>query len=312
MFEITILVAAVLVVLAVPSLRRAVLSFIGLVAIIVAGSAIVAVVVWGLYQAKPWLTPDAPVVAEEVEAPDGKGLISGEVEEADITSAIASEEAQRRKEEQQRLEVAQARIVTLAARARLILEEDRILAEQAAAYPLPSGLELRLGNIVAIRIPAWRDGDVAVRQQEAIRAWLHSIGLTDEETLSITTAKAWGGLHDMWVAETTGVLARGVPVTEPTVASDAATAETELESALDAEAEAESRSDAPADAGADPQADPAAESVAQPAPLPVVPRPVPRQVFRPAPPRRTESPPPPPPPPRRQPSAQPDVGPFGY
>jgi len=308
MFEITILVAAVLVVLAVPSLRRAVLSVIGLVAVIVAGSAIVAVVVWGLYQSKPWPTPDAPAVVEEAEVPDGQGPIPGELVEADLTSAIASEEAQRRIEEQQRLEVAQARIESMAARARVILEEDRILAEQAAAYPLPSGLGSRLGNIIAIRIPAWRDSDVAVRQQEAIRAWLHSIGLTDEETLSITTAKAWGGLHDMWVAETTGVLARGVPVPEPTVASDATTSETELESALDTEAEAESR----ADAGVDPQADPAAESVAQPAPLPVAPRPVPRQVFRPAPPRRADYPPPPPPPPRRQPSAQPEVGPFGY
>lgn len=309
MFEITILVAAVLVVLAVPSLRRAVLSIIGLVAVIVAGSAIVAVVVWGLYQAKPWLTPDELAVAEEAEVSDGQGSIPDETVEADLTSAIASEEAQRRKEEQQRLEVAQARIASLAARARVILEEDRILAEQAAAYPLPSGLGPRLGNIIAIRIPAWRDADVAARQREAIRAWLHSIGLTDEETLSITTAKAWGGLHDMWVAETTGVLARGVPVAEPTVASDATTSEAESESALDSEANAQ------AGAGADPLADPAAESVDQPEPLPVAPRPVPRQVFRPAPPPRRADyppPPPPPPPPRRQPSAQPEVGPFGY
>ena len=70
MLEIIIPAVVVVVVLAVPALRRAVLSFLGLIAVIMAGAAVVAVVVWALYEAKPWITPDAPEVAEDTGKPD--------------------------------------------------------------------------------------------------------------------------------------------------------------------------------------------------------------------------------------------------
>lgn len=307
MLEIIIVVAAVLVVFAVPSLRRAALSFLGLVAIIAAGSAIVAVVVWGLYQAKPWVAPDEPTVAEVAEVPGAKDAIPGAMEEADLTAAIESEEVRQQGEEQQRLEAERARIADVAARARAILEGDRLLAEQAAAYPLPAGVGSRLGSILAIRIPAWRDGDVAVSQQESIRAWLQSIGLTAEETVSITTAKAWGGLHDMWVAETTGVAAPSLQVSGPAVAADVAAPGPGLQP----ESEVASETGSSSSADADSEGDALAEADAQPETPPIQAQPIPRRtVARRSPPRRAE--PQRAPPPRRQRPAQSEVGPFGY
>jgi hypothetical protein len=288
MLEIAIGVAVVLVALAVPRTRRAVLSLIGLLAIIVAGSAVIAVVVWALYQAKPWVTSPEPEVTEKAAVPGKQGTSPLASAETELTSALASEEEERLAEEQRALEVEKLRIAGLAQRARTILEADRIFADQAASFPLPAGIGEDLGNIISIRIPAWRDSNLAVRQAESIRTWLHSIGLKPDETKTIVTAKAWGGLYDMWIAENPSAAPQSPLVPGPDVASG----------------------QGDPNASTEPESAPLSE--AGPEPLPINRPPVPRRKFaRPRPPRRAEAPPRPPPP-RRRPPTNRDVGPFGY
>jgi len=212
--EIAILVVLVLVVLVVPPLRRAVLSLIGLLAIVAVGSAAFAAAIWGLYQSKPWLTryqagvvqetdPSSPPLAPARED-EKKGVTA--TPETELASSLAGEDEQSLEDERQRAAEEKLRIEIMAARARVILEEDRKLAAQAAAYPLPEGLSETVGDIVAIRIPAWRDQGLASTQKKSIRTWLKSLGLGSDETANIVTAKAWGSLYDMWVGENPGVV----------------------------------------------------------------------------------------------------------
>lgn len=289
MLEIFIGLAVVLAVLAVPRLRGAVLSLMGLAAIIAAGSAVIAVVVWALYQAKPWLTPDRPAVTEDAAAPAEKVAEASGTAEADLASALESEEAQLLARRQKKLAEEELRVARLVGRARYILEEDRKFAEHTALSPLPAGISSSFGNIIAIRIPAWRDNEVARRQSESIRAWLQSIGLGADETASIGTAKAWGSLYDMWVAEKQAAVPVGPGATEPAVASVVAAPE------------------------ADPVSEPASQTEPEPAlvPPPIASQAPPRrEVVRSSPPRRTA--PVRRPPPRRPPPRERTVGPFGY
>jgi hypothetical protein len=288
MFEITIGLALFLVVIAVPRLRRAVLSLLGLFAIIAVGSAVFSGVIWGLYESKPWLTADVPSLVQEEPATEDADKGSIATAEEDLESALAGEEAQRLEDEQQRLEEERLRIEIMVARARVILEEDRKLAAQAASFPLPDGVGETLGDIMAIRIPAWRDKAVAEAQKESIRSWLKSIGLTAEETASIVTAKAWGALYDIWVAENPDVALPSPQVSDTQVASTPS----EPESLPDQESPS-------------PQSEPA------PAPPPFVGQILPRRevIRRPSPsrfavPRRAA-------PLRRSPGKR-EVGPFGY
>jgi hypothetical protein len=174
-----------------------------------------------------------------------------------------------------------------------ILEADRIFAEQSAAFPLPAGVGEQTASIIAIRIPGWRDGALATLQAAAIRDWLHKMGLKPEETANITTAKAWGGLYDMWVAENPGVAQPSNQVPAPAVADgDDQTAP------ADGQEPADEQQTSP-------------EPVAEPEPVAIDRRPLPpRQFTRPAPPRQVEAPRRLPPP--RRPVQEREVGPFGF
>ena len=230
MQEIVVGLAVILLVIAVPQLRRAVLSLLGLFVIIAAGSAVFATFIWTLYEVKPWLKSEGTDVVQQESLPENNGEDSVETAEVDLAAALAGEKAQRLEEEEQRSEEEEKlRMTVLAAKARVILEEDRKLAAQAVAYPLPAGVSDRLGDIMAIRIPAWRDKEVASVQKEAIRTWLKSIGLDTDETVSIVTAKAWGSLYDMWVAENPGV----APPSPQAGALAAASTAPELDSSSD-------------------------------------------------------------------------------
>lgn len=298
MLEITIGLAVIIVVLAVPRLRSAVLSLLGLAAIIAAGAAVIAVVVWALYQAKPWLTPDSPVVTTDAAAPAEKVSEASATPEADLTSALADEEAQLLAQQQQDVAAEKLRIAGLVGRARYILEEDRKFAEHAALNPLPAGISSSFGNIIAIRIPAWRDNELAGRQSESIRTWLQSIGLSAEETATITTAKAWGSLYDMWIAEKQAAVPPGTRPPEPAVVSASTAPEIEREPDAATQSEFEA-------APAVPQ-----ETVPEPPPV-AAQAPPRREVVRSSPPSRIE-PTRRPPPRRPSPSPEREVGPFGY
>jgi hypothetical protein len=295
MLGIVIAVVVVLLTIAVPRLRRAALSVLGLLAIVTVGSSVFAGLIWALYESKPWLTAtNHSAVAQEVAPSKASASGKGDKEidgtaEADLAAALAEEEAERLEEEQQRLAEEKLHIALLAAKARVILEEDRKLAAQATAYPLPAGVGERLGDIMAIRIPAWRDEEVESAQKESIRNWLTSIGLKTEETASIVTAKAWGSLYDMWVAENP----KASPPAPRPKAAQVATATPEPE--------------------ASPHPAPAAQSETAVAPPPTRDRvPSSRQAARPPPPRRYSAPRPAPRPRRPPPRREREVGPFGY
>ena len=289
--EIVVGLAVVVLIAAVRPLRRTVLSLLGLFAIIGAGSAVFAAVIWGIYQAKPWMKIELPAAMQEAPESGKESAELNATAEADLTAALAAEDAQRLEDEKQRLEDEKLRISILAARARVVLEEDRKLAAQATSYPLPPGVGEMLGDLMAIRIPAWRDKQVAAVQKESIRAWLHSIGLAPEETASIVTAKAWGSLYDLWVAENPGV----VPPT-PESEEDVAATTAESESTAEEELPGES------DQTAEPEAAPEPPTFVRQAPPP-------RARFR-TEPRQIENPPRSSPNRRTQP--EPEVGPFGF
>jgi len=298
---IAVVVAVVLLVVAVPRVRRAFYSLLGLFAIITLGAAIFGALVWGLYEAKPWLTERSSVAVKETpEATtspppleDGDDLAG--TAEADLASELAEEEAERLDAEQQRLAEQKLHKALLVAKARVILEEDRKLADQATAYPLPAGARDLVGDIMAIRIPAWRDKAVQSAQKESIRKWLASLGLEADETAGIVTAKAWGSLYDLWVAENPDAVPKASSG-QPQVTATSAEPEPAYE-----EPEA-----------AAPEPVPSAPSEAT-LKLPPVrnPTPAPRRAPRPSVPRRYSAPPPPPRP-RWMPPPEREVGPFGY
>ncbi len=210
MLEIAIGFAAAIILVAVPWLRRATLSALGLFGIIGAGVGVFALAIWGVLHYKSLLVaerpPDPPSDIEEIPLPARAG---GRLPVADdLASALAQEDALRAEErallaaaEVARLEQERQRVAALAEQARAILEEDRKLSRHAAAYPLTMGSGSLLADIIAIRIPAWRDRALAAEQSVAIRTWLHEIGLDTFETADIATAKAWGSLYDLWVEE---------------------------------------------------------------------------------------------------------------
>jgi hypothetical protein len=304
MLEITLGLAVVLVVLAVPRLRSAFLSFMGLAAIIAAGSAVIAVVVWALYQAKPWLTPEQSATTEDESVPEEEVADTSDLAEKDLAAALASEDARLQAQQQQKLEEEKLRIARLVGRARYILEEDRKFAEQAALDPLAFGAGSRFDDIIVIRIPAWRDRKLAERQAESIRTWLQSIGLTADETANISTAKAWGSLYDMWVAEERAGTAPSPPAGESAVASGPAGTEVGGASEPVHPIETEPAFDVPAEIVSAPP--PVVRQTRRVAPrVPPV-----REVVR-SPTLRRASPPRRPPP-RRPPRREREVGPFGY
>jgi hypothetical protein len=303
MLEITIGLAVVLVVLAVPRLRSAFLSLLGLVSIIAAGSAVIAVIVWALYEAKPWLTPDEPSYAEKASPPVRVLPNTGnEAAEAELASALASEEAEHFVEDQQELGVEKLRIAALVGRARYILEEDRKFSSLAALNPLPAGVSADFSNIIAFRIPAWRDSELAEREAASIRTWLVSIGLTAEETANISTAKAWGSLYDMWITEKAISTPASPGESQPAVAS----VPSAPDSSEKPEQEAQSKPEAK------PAPVPPTAKKAAPAVAPIARQEPPRREVVPTAPPATVDIPPRRPPPRRPRPSEREVGPFGY
>lgn len=209
MLDFVIGLAVVLLIVAIPQLRRATLSMLGLLAIVGFGSSVFGAAVWMVYESKQWLADDGSDQETQVPIPlEGGGADPRVVPTDHFTAALAREEALWQEEVQQVLEEKRLiqeqerqRIVALATRARAILEEDRKLARYRADHPLPVAIDGVLADILAIRIPPWRDRELAGVQQESIRTWLVAIGLTADETAHIVTAKAWGGLYDLWIAE---------------------------------------------------------------------------------------------------------------
>ena len=297
---IAVVVAVVLLVVAVPQARRAVFSLLGLLAITTLGSAIFGTLVWGLYEAKPWLTERSSVavkdIPESATSPPSEDVddLAGTAE-ADLASALAEEEAERLDAAQQRLAEQKLHKALLVAKARVILEEDRKLAAQATAYPLPAGAGDLVGDIMAIRIPAWRDKAVQSAQKESIRKWLASLGLEADQTAGIVTAKAWGSVYDLWVAE------------NPDAVPKASSGQPQVTTTS---AEPEPASGEPEAAAPEPVPSAPSEAALT---LPPVrnPTPAPRRAPRPSVPPRYRAPPPPPRP-RWMPPPEREVGPFGY
>jgi hypothetical protein len=287
----------------VPPLRRIVLSLIGLAGIVTAGVAVVAGVVWALYQGESWLAsrpaaPDSSASAEVAKAGRGDAQVGQGLSQADdLEQRLLDEEKQAAEKEQQALEDARRHTESVAEKARAILEADRAAAALALANAPSYGLVREPMNIIEIRIPAWRDDALAGFQAGLIRSWLHAIGLTPQETANIATAKGWGSLYDLWRTENPDDFARLPPDADGRV--------TGFPSALP--------SDAPEPESA-PAGEPELDLALEPEPPPAA-----RQSFpppaEPAPVRRFSPPPPryqPPAQPTRTPTAEREVGPFGF
>jgi hypothetical protein len=194
-------------VLAVPPVRQAVLSLIGLLAVAAVAVAGIGLPVWALYEAKPWLVSALPtVVAPPPPQAAGDGATQGERERDEKALAAAQEaERQRIEEERQRqaaaqrkAEEAKLRRAAAAETARSVVDRERTYASLAASSSRLPGLDQVSIDLLAIRIPSWRDGQLAEREQGLIRVWLESIGLTPNETAEIHTANGWGVVYDLW------------------------------------------------------------------------------------------------------------------
>jgi hypothetical protein len=114
---------------------------------------------------------------------------------------LVEEQRQRQAEAQRKREQEQARISGIAQTIRGIVERERKYAALSASRSRLPGVEQLSADLIAIRIPSWRDPALAEREQALIVAWLYAIGLTAEETTSIRTANGWGSVYDLWRSE---------------------------------------------------------------------------------------------------------------
>jgi hypothetical protein len=195
--------------LLIPGSRKLVLQLIGLIAIASAGVAAIALPVWALYEAKSWfgapetaLTGSGSFAADSVAGQTG-GAGIGATTAADGASKQhrLAQERQRRAEAQRQREEEERRLQALVEAVRSVVERERQYALVAASTRRLTGVDEILVDLITIRIPSWRDPALAEREQGEIRAWLHSIGLTPEETASISTANGWGSVYDLWREE---------------------------------------------------------------------------------------------------------------
>jgi len=313
MLDYVIALVFVTLVAVVPALRRGALSVLGLSAIAAVAIAGIALPVWGLYEAKSWLTGAAPEIADVSEkSRPGHGSETGAAEKA-LSEAKKAEqrrmedERQKRAEEQRRLEEELQRIADLAEEARIVVENDRKYAEIAADSPRMPGIDQVSTDLIAIRIPSWRDEALAEREMELIRAWLISIGLTPEETAMIVTAKAWGTLYDLWQREITSPADRPAPDAQAPAVADSEEPP-QAEPLSEAEPEPDPQAEPP------PEPEPARATAAEPEYIPFAPlRQAERPVVQPRPQPRQALPAAPQIPERRRPPAQErELGPFGY
>jgi hypothetical protein len=206
-------VVVALAVLAVPPIRQAVLSLIGLLAVAVVAVAGIGLPVWALYEAKPWLVSALPAVVAPPPQAAVDGAAKGERERDEKALAAAQEaERQRIEEERQRqaaaqrkAEEAKLRRTAAAETARSVVDRERTYASLAASSSRLRGLDQVSIDLLAIRIPSWRDGQLSEREQGLIRVWLESIGLTPDETAEIHTANGWGTVYDLWIQDKAAV-----------------------------------------------------------------------------------------------------------
>ncbi|MEA3276795.1 MAG: hypothetical protein U9Q81_16175 [Pseudomonadota bacterium] len=286
MFDYIIGLVIVVVILLVPQIRKAALRLLGLTAIAGIAVAGIGLPIWGLYEAKSWLISPTPVV----EAPEDEAL--GNAQSANTLTA-EQEEGQRRlegereqqAEEQRLIEEEQFRIAGLAETARSVVARERTYAAVAASSPQLPGVDQVSVDLIRIRIPSWRSNELAEREKGLIRVWLHSIGLTPEETKSIYTANGWGSVYDLWRKETT-TATKPTPDTQVPVAS------------------VPEQSPPP---GPDPESEPEAQPEPRPEPRQAARRTFPqtRAVAPRSEPRRESTA-------RRRPAPEREVGPFGY
>jgi hypothetical protein len=285
MLEYIIALALAALVLLIPKARRTALEMLAVTAIAVGGIAAFALPVWGLYQAAPLWEPSPAGRAAGAE--DGTGQLEVLVrEQQEAQRRREEEERLRRAEEQRKQEEEQARIAAIAETVRSVVERERRYAAVSASRLRLPGADQLSGDLIAIRIPAWRDTEVAEREKALIMAWLYAIGLTAEEAASIRTANGWGSVYDLWRIE------------NPLLAASAS-------------------SEAPALVDAEPGPRPAPEAEPELPAAPEVlrldrPSPPQRRLEDPVPERRWEPDRPRRPAPVRRPAPEPEVGPFGF
>ena len=197
----------VLVVFSVPSFRRAALSLLGLSAIAAVAITGIGLPVWGLYEAKSWLiadevdTTDVSSLTPEGDAVELEAVLDKEAASAAREVEQLRLEEERKSKEQRLLDEEQRRIAGVAENARSIVAMDWEYAQIAATSPQIPGIDQVSADLIVIRIPRWRDSELADREMGLIRAWLHSIGLTPQETAHIYTAKGWGAVYELWRQE---------------------------------------------------------------------------------------------------------------
>jgi hypothetical protein len=293
-----------------PWTRKATIKVVALLAIAAVGVAGIGLPVWALYEAKPLLVPTYVRVEDSAGQASGDGEPRSAIRlsedllppEHEIERLLLEEERQRlaeeeRKREEERIkrEKELERIAGIVESARAVVERDRRYAEVAATSPRLPGIDQVSADLITIRIPSWRDELLAQTEKEQIRTWLHSIGLTPEETASIYTANGWGSVYDLW-------------------RKDMAAAEQKEEGA----GEAADTAEVPGPDDGGPETEQAADTAAstgQQGPVePIARQTAPRRFAEPAPPPRPARPAPAPAyrPPASAPSRESQVGPFGY
>lgn len=224
-----VVLAIAVVILLVPQTRQAALQVLGVLAIAAVGIAGIVLPIWALYEAKPLLPPPKTVVeaAENGAFKLGKEVLSAEreadrrrLEEERQAEERRKREEERQAEEQWQREEEQRRIASLAESARAVVERDRTYASVVASSPRLSGADQVSVDLITIRIPGWRDNELAEREKGLISLWLQSIGLTAEETASIHTANAWGSVYDLWRKEHQIAVEMSAPVVQAPAASE--------------------------------------------------------------------------------------------
>jgi hypothetical protein len=202
MFDYIIALALAVGVAFIPVLRRAVLSVIGLTGIAALAILGIGLPVWALYELKPWLVSSEQVVAEaSAETRANVAEDTESAQEREDAERLRGEEQERQAEAQRVLEEQQRRIAEITESAREIVAKDGEYAKLARSSQRFPGLDRVSIDLIAIRIPTWRDSDLAEREKVLIRSWLHSLGLLPAETAQIHTASAWGSLYDLWRVE---------------------------------------------------------------------------------------------------------------
>jgi hypothetical protein len=192
--------AVLVLILLIPQTRRSAMEILGVSLIAAVSLAVIGLPVWALYRVEPLL--EAPAPPPVVAADNGTGQLNALLRQQEEDERRRVEDERRRQEEEQRKrEEELARIAGILENLRAIVERERNYAEIVVSSPRLPGVGGISVDLIGIRIPGWRDSETAEREKAVIRAWLHSIGLSPEESASIHTANGWGSVYDIWRAE---------------------------------------------------------------------------------------------------------------